>query len=156
MANGTIRNPRQIIRRFVTDVAKAYPIDQVVLYGSYARGWQKTWSDIDLAIVSKEFDRCTPATWKTLRRFASTVSPLLDARLLGRKEFAQFARGDFVHEIHRTGKTIYQRGRFRFPETLDILEDEPDIVAKLRKAERDIRGGRGVTWKSVHRRDRKG
>lgn len=32
-------------------------------------------------------------------------------------------------------------------ETLDILEDDPDILAKLKRAEREIKRGRGSTWK---------
>lgn len=32
-------------------------------------------------------------------------------------------------------------------ETLDILEQEPDVLAKLHSAEKDIRSGKGKVWK---------
>ncbi len=36
-------------------------------------------------------------------------------------------------------------------ETLDILETEPDIVKKLRRAEKDVAAGKYVTWKRQRR-----
>lgn len=118
MVHRTIRDPKKIIRAFVSTLAETYSIDTIVLYGSYARGWQQEWSDLDLAVVSKAFDRCSAKTWDAIRRLASAVSPLLDARPFGLKEFAQYERGDFIHEIRRTGKTIFQRGRLRLPRDL--------------------------------------
>lgn len=32
-------------------------------------------------------------------------------------------------------------------ETLDLLEDDPDLLAKLRRAENEIKKGRFVVWK---------
>lgn len=37
-------------------------------------------------------------------------------------------------------------------ETLDILEQEPDILAKLRRAEREIKAGKGAVWKAARRK----
>lgn len=118
MARKNLQNPRVIIRQFVTRLADTCPVEKVVLYGSYARGWQKEGSDIDLAIVSPKFDRMGAAAWKKIRELAHSVSPLLDARPYGCKEFENYELGDFVHEIHRTGKQIYVRGRFKFPSHL--------------------------------------
>lgn len=118
MAQGAIRNPKQLIRQFVTQVAGEYPIDTIILYGSYARGWQRAWSDIDLAVISAAFDRCTARTWEHVRHLAQTISPHLDARPFGRKEFERHERGDFIHEIRRTGRAIYQKGRLCFPRAL--------------------------------------
>lgn len=39
------------------------PIKKVILFGSYAKGTQHRWSDIDLCIVSPRFDD----HWKALR-----------------------------------------------------------------------------------------
>ncbi|GEM_PF-5111468 len=118
MAERTIFDPKRLIRRFIAQLATTYPIDTVVLYGSHARGWQQQWSDVDLAVVSKAFDRCSAATWQKIRQIAHRISPQLDARIFGQQEFAQYELGDFIHEVRRTGKTIYQRGRFRFPRVL--------------------------------------
>lgn len=117
MAQKKIQNQWKLIREFVNQLMEIYPIDSVILYGSYARGWQDQWSDIDLAVVSKSFDRYRPQEWRKVRRLAMAVSPLLDPRIFGLKEFHNFERGDFVHEIRRTGKSIFTKGRFRFPTT---------------------------------------
>lgn len=41
-------------------------------------------------------------------------------------------------------------------ETLDILEEEPDIVAKLKRAEREIKAGKGTPWRTMRITARKG
>lgn len=33
------------------------PVDKIILFGSYAKGKQKPWSDIDLCIVSRSFGK---------------------------------------------------------------------------------------------------
>ena len=38
------------------------PIDKVILYGSYAKGRQRKWSDIDLCIISPKFKDSWNAT----------------------------------------------------------------------------------------------
>ncbi|HLG20523.1 MAG TPA: type II toxin-antitoxin system Phd/YefM family antitoxin [Bdellovibrionota bacterium] len=40
-------------------------------------------------------------------------------------------------------------------ETLDILETEPDILAKLRAAEREVAAGRYTVWKGRPQRRKK-
>ena len=35
-------------------------------------------------------------------------------------------------------------------ETLDILEDEPDILAKLKRTEKEMKKGKCATWKAHH------
>jgi len=40
-------------------------------------------------------------------------------------------------------------------ETLDILETEPDILAKLKKAEKQIAGGHYTVWKKKEHRLKK-
>ncbi|MCL2665965.1 MAG: nucleotidyltransferase domain-containing protein [Defluviitaleaceae bacterium] len=40
------------IKSYVTPVAKKYPIEKVILYGSYARGDASETSDVDLVVES--------------------------------------------------------------------------------------------------------
>lgn len=114
MVQRKIRNPKQVIRAFVQTLNERYPLDAVILYGSYARGWQNEWSDIDLAVISPAFDTRTAVVWRRVRDLALTISPQLDVRPYGRKAFAQFESGDFLHEVQRTGRPIYRNGRFRW------------------------------------------
>ena len=44
------------ISRYVDELKKDdLPISKVILFGSYARGTQRKWSDIDLCIISPKF-----------------------------------------------------------------------------------------------------
>lgn len=47
----------KIINQFVKNAKdNDISIEQAVLFGSYAKGTQTEWSDIDLAVVSKDFE----------------------------------------------------------------------------------------------------
>lgn len=52
--------PKEIIaniQKFIDLVEKSgIHIDKAILFGSYAKGLQNMWSDIDLALVSKNFE----------------------------------------------------------------------------------------------------
>ena len=44
------------IMRYIEEVAKKYEIDAIILFGSYAKGNNTEDSDIDIAIISKDFN----------------------------------------------------------------------------------------------------
>jgi predicted nucleotidyltransferase len=80
------------------------PIDQVWLFGSYAKGTQHRWSDIDLCVISPRFRNAFAATqylWsKRLHDAGLTIEPV------------GFTQHDFAEpssltaEIKRTGIKI--------------------------------------------------
>jgi len=41
------------IRTYITPIVEKYPVDKVILYGSYARGDASDTSDIDLVVESR-------------------------------------------------------------------------------------------------------
>ena len=45
-----------VISEFVSLVSDEFPLNEVYLFGSYARGNAREYSDIDLAIVSDKFE----------------------------------------------------------------------------------------------------
>ena len=45
----------KIVRVFLDEIQKRYHVDSAYLFGSYAKGTQNLWSDIDLAVVSPDF-----------------------------------------------------------------------------------------------------
>ncbi len=45
----------KIVRAFLDEIQKRYRVDSAYLFGSYAKGTQNRWSDIDLAVVSTDF-----------------------------------------------------------------------------------------------------
>ncbi len=82
------------------------PIDQVFLFGSYAKGKQHAWSDIDLCILSPQFKNPWTAMqylWsKRLTDSGTTIEPI------------GFTERDFINtrsllteEIKKTGIKIF-------------------------------------------------
>ena len=55
------RTSKQLAKRFAKDFVEylkkkdKLPVDEAYLFGSYSKGKQKDWSDIDVAIVSPSF-----------------------------------------------------------------------------------------------------
>lgn len=46
-----------ILKNFIKEVRKKIKVEQVILFGSRARGTAKKTSDIDLIIISKDFEK---------------------------------------------------------------------------------------------------
>lgn len=51
---------------FAQYVQKYVGFSQLILYGSYAKGTAHTWSDIDLAVISKDFQKLSILQRKNL------------------------------------------------------------------------------------------
>jgi uncharacterized protein len=47
----------EIIRKYIAKVSQVRKVDEAYIYGSYAKGRAKKWSDIDVAIVSPDFSQ---------------------------------------------------------------------------------------------------
>ena len=50
---GTILN---IINRYIKEIKKHYNVTAIILFGSYAKGTENEDSDIDIAVISDDFD----------------------------------------------------------------------------------------------------
>lgn len=93
---------KSIIARFLQELAiNGITVDEAILFGSYAQGTSNDWSDIDLAIVSKDFvgDRFTDRN--RIRRIKLKISPDLDAVPYNPKDFNR--DNPFVTKIIETG-----------------------------------------------------
>lgn len=58
MAQKTILSdtPERLIRKYQKALMKAgVPVTSLILFGSYAKGTAKPWSDVDVCVVSPEF-----------------------------------------------------------------------------------------------------
>lgn len=45
----------QIVRDYITDVSQYFKVNKVILFGSYAKGTNDKYSDLDIAIFSDSF-----------------------------------------------------------------------------------------------------
>lgn len=57
MATETInKNVLKSINRFIEEIKKKYNVTAIILFGSYAKGTANEDSDIDIAVISDDFD----------------------------------------------------------------------------------------------------
>jgi len=80
------------------------PVQQVVLFGSYAKGTYDQWSDIDLAVVSDIFEGSRMLDRDKIRAITLSVSSLLEVLPYKPDDFT--ADDPFVKEILETGIQI--------------------------------------------------
>ena len=107
-----VASPADIEKRiedFVRRIEASIRVEVIVLFGSYAKGTANEWSDIDVAVVSPDFngmrkwDRQELIARSSLGR-AYRISPVG----LSTEEYQNPDRS-FVREIKRTGKIVYPR-----------------------------------------------
>lgn len=94
----------QIIHRFVEIlVKKGIRIDQVILYGSYASGNMKRYSDIDLAIISPDFGKDKFEESKLLLQTAWRIDPRLQPVPISSESFNEKNWVPLIHQIKASG-----------------------------------------------------
>ena len=96
-----------IVRLYIADVKKVMPIDKAYLYGSYAKGTQQEYSDVDICFFSHAFES---------RRTLDVLTELFYLKIKYDKEILiepnafptseLYNDNPFVKEILRTGLEI--------------------------------------------------
>jgi len=96
-----------IINKYIAELKQlGVDISQVILYGSYAKGHPKEYSDIDLAVVSPTFQKLDIferqlILSKAYHKFGEPIEPIgLTPKQLREKK-------GFVSEILETGIVVY-------------------------------------------------
>jgi len=96
---------RKIIDRYIDALRKNHvPIKHAVLFGSYAQGKYKEWSDIDIALVSDVFEGNRFEDRGKIRRINLSVSSDLEVLPYRPEDFTP--DDPFVKEIMETGVRI--------------------------------------------------
>jgi uncharacterized protein len=96
------------IERFIKEAQKHIDVDSVILFGSSVNGKNRKWSDIDLAVVSKDFNKMTPFKRMVyLGKIAwNAKTTQIEAFGYTPEEYAKSSPTDFISEIKRTGKVL--------------------------------------------------
>ena len=93
---------KSIISQFLQELENNnIAIEQAILFGSYAHGTFNKWSDIDLAIVSKNFIGERFADRKRIRRIKLKISSDLEPIPYNPEDFND--ENPFVKKILETG-----------------------------------------------------
>ncbi len=94
-----------IIQGFIARLEQEIPVQEVILFGSYARGAPQEHSDIDLAVISDWFEGKPAIENLTfLARIASRYSTLIEALPFTQKEYQKIDQRSLLSRIVRTGK----------------------------------------------------
>src|SRR3972149_4988704 len=96
-----------VLRSVVTQLEPGISVEKIILFGSYASGSPKKWSDIDIAIVSPSFSNVP--IWRRQELLAESL-PDADVRLspIGYSPEELSKPTPFLREIIRTGRVVYQ------------------------------------------------
>jgi predicted nucleotidyltransferase len=95
---------REIAARYAEEVRKVLNPHAVILFGSYVNGNPHEWSDIDIAVVMREFDGNWLETASMLCSITRRVSIDIEPHLLD--EVCD--QSGFVEYIMQMGEVIYK------------------------------------------------
>lgn len=98
----------------ITDkITSNFDVDEIVLFGSYAKGTASDISDIDVAVSSPEFSSNKPCFDNAIiiAKKTKLYEPYLQLMPFSSEKYYGDTHIDpnFIREIKRTGKTIYTR-----------------------------------------------
>lgn len=102
-------NVEEVIGRFITELKKRVHIERVILFGSYARGNPRPWSDIDLAVISTDFHGGTEEDHLLLAEVARQITPQIEALPYLPEDFADCDPRSFEANIAHSGKVMYDQ-----------------------------------------------
>lgn len=102
-----------ILNDLVTKVTADFDVDEILLFGSYAKGSMNENSDIDVAVVSPDLKFENPLCDNSFELIKKSKLYQPDLQVLGfnsKKYFEElFIDKNFVREIKDTGKKIYSK-----------------------------------------------
>ena len=94
-------NIMNIIKKYIEEVSKKYKIETIILFGSYAKGNNNEDSDIDIAIISSEFDDIYDDMAK-LMLLTWNIDARIEPHPIKLEDFRENSN-PFVQEVIKTG-----------------------------------------------------
>ncbi len=94
-----------ISKKFSNAVKNLFPVEKIILFGSYARGTNHKWSDIDLAVVVKKFDFDFFDAYRKLGNVTIKLDTRIEPIIIDKtKDFS-----GFLKSIYNEGIVIYSK-----------------------------------------------
>ncbi|MBM4387338.1 MAG: nucleotidyltransferase domain-containing protein [Deltaproteobacteria bacterium] len=104
----------RIIAEFVNALEKKISVTRVVLFGSYARGMAKSYSDIDLAVFSPDIGKGKRVDEIAfLLGVARTVNSRIEPIPFSDEELHQRDERRFSRHICKVGKVVFDSNKRR-------------------------------------------
>lgn len=97
------------VKEVIDQIAQGYQPEKIILFGSYAAGTSKKYSDIDLAIIKKTKDRFIDRVHKASSCVKSWRGT--DILVYTPEEWARFLKEKhyFIREIATRGLLVYEQ-----------------------------------------------
>ena len=89
------------INEFIKEIKKHYNITSIILFGSYAKGTENENSDIDIAIISDDFDDIYDCMAK-LMGMTWNIDARIEPHPIKKKDFEEVS-DYFIKEVIDTG-----------------------------------------------------
>ncbi len=104
---------KEYLEDTVYKLSQAVNVDEIILFGSYAKDCADDYSDVDIAVVSADF-KSNNASLNALNLIKKIKLYDPDLQLIGFKSSSynneeEWVHPEFIREIKRTGKVIYRR-----------------------------------------------
>lgn len=93
-----------LVQKFINLISSEFPLSRVYVFGSYAKGNPKDYSDVDLAIVSDNFEGSRFFDKKKLNKYILRTSIDIEVHPFKTEDFTE--DDPFVEEIIHTGVRI--------------------------------------------------
>ena len=94
----------KVIRKFIKALKQeGISVDRVILYGSYAKGKIRPDSDIDVAVVSKQFGRDRVEEGMNLFRIAGKIDPRIEPIPISSESYEKDTWIPLIYEIKEKG-----------------------------------------------------
>lgn len=98
--------PENLIKKYRQVVINAgIPVQQMILFGSYAKGSPKPWSDVDVCVVSPVFGKDGYDEMVQLMKLTSSVENMIEPHPYSPKDLAD-PWDPLAYEIRTHGKII--------------------------------------------------
>ena len=106
--NGSLK---LIIRKFIRMLtSRGIRVNRIILYGSYARGTAKSYSDIDLAVISPDFKgKGILRRQELLGETIFEAGAPIEAIGYTPEEYRNYSPFSFLAEILSSGKIVYKK-----------------------------------------------
>ncbi|MFC1496461.1 nucleotidyltransferase domain-containing protein [Candidatus Margulisiibacteriota bacterium] len=101
---------KKIILSYKNALSNDIRVDSIILFGSYAKGNAKKNSDIDVAVVSPDFEKKNPIkNLQFLFKIAKNVDVDLEPLAFLPEEIKNPDSRSFESDILRNGKIVYRK-----------------------------------------------
>ena len=98
---------------YVKCISNVIKVDQIILFGSYAKNSAHEYSDIDVAVISPELDKNKSRyeNVREIKRRTKLLEPGLQLFAFSTETFnnEEGIQRLFIREIKKTGKVIYKK-----------------------------------------------